>query len=131
MLGIPGAGGAGGTSLAAGAGAAGAVSTGAVVAGFAGLLADLLRLRLALLARQGQDKLRVLAGGLGNALVGVHGDTGADGVGVVGVAKAPNGFDLLGRERERLLQVDVGAEGLDASGFGGFGGGLGLLLGFA
>lgn len=106
------------------------VGAGAVVARFGGLVADLLRLRLALLAGQGQHELRVLAGGLGDALVGVDGDAGADGVGVVGVAEAPDRLDFLGRERERLLQVDEGAEGLDA-GLGGFVGGLGRLLGFA
>lgn len=107
------------------------VGAGVVGAGLARLVANLLRLRFALLAGQGQDELRVLASGVRNALVGLDRDTGADGVRVVGVAEAPDGFDLLGRQRERLLQIDVGAEGLDAGGFGGFGGGLGLLLGWA
>lgn len=83
---------------------------------------------LLLLARQRQDELRVLAGGVGDALVGVDGDGGTDGGGAVCVAEAPEGLDFLGREGEDLLDVEVGAQRLDAGGggLGDGGGGAGL-----
>lgn len=74
-----------------------------------------------LLSRKREYKLRVVAGSGDDALVCLEWDTGADRVGVVGVAKTPESFDLFGREVEDFLDVEVGTERLDATGLGGLG----------
>lgn len=96
------------------------------VGGIISLLLGLLGLGLR--AGQGENELRVLASGRGNALVCFYRDDGTDGVGVAGMAETPDSFDLLWWEVEYFLDVEEGAERLDACGgfAGGFRCGVGL-----
>ena len=50
------------------------------------------------LAREGEDELRVVAGGGGDSGVGLQGDHGAEGLWGLGVTEAPDVFDFEGRE---------------------------------
>lgn len=72
-------------------------------------------------ARERQDELRVLACGLHNTLVCIQRDRRGNGVRVLRKAEAPERFDLLVWELADLLDIQVGAEGLDGAGLAGDG----------
>lgn len=67
-------------------------------------------------AGQGQNELRVAAGGVFDGVVGGGWDGGAEGVGGGGVAEAPEEFDFFGGEGEGFGDVEVGGEGFNAGG---------------
>lgn len=54
--------------------------------------------------------------GVVDAIVCREGDHGAEGVGIVGVAEAPEVFDFAGGEGGDLFEVEVGGEGFYAGG---------------